>query len=84
MDMFDIMFVVGLTTLITRAKPIILLKRYVGIKEEDFDDYSRPKQLFIELISCCFCLSFWIGFILYGFKIGVISSGISFLIDENI
>ena len=83
MDIINLMFVIGLSILITRSKPIILLKRYVGIKDEEFDDYNKPKQLFIELISCCWCLSFWIGFILYGFKIGVISSGISFLIDEN-
>jgi len=65
MDIINLMFVIGLSILITRSKPIILLKRYVGIKDEEFDDYNKPKQLFIELISCCLCLSFWIGFILY-------------------
>ena len=83
MDIINIMFVIGLSIILTRSKPVIMAKRYIGIKDEEFDDYNKYKQLFIELISCMWCLGFWIGFILYGFKIGVISSGLAFLIDEK-
>lgn len=81
--MIDILFVVGLSLLATRSKPIILLKRYVGIKDENYDNWNDIKKFLYELSSCMWCISFWIG-LLFGFKIAVISSLISFLIDENI
>lgn len=82
MDIINILFVVGLSLLITRAKPIILLKRYIGLEEERYDDWSNIRKFLYELVTCMWCISFWIGLV-YGFKIGVISSLISFLIDEN-
>ena len=83
MDIINILFIVGLALLITRSKPIILLKRYIGLKEERYDDWNDIKKFLYELSTCMWCLSFWIGLI-YGFKIAVISSLISFLIDENL
>ncbi len=83
MDMNDIFFVVALAILATRSKPIILAKRYMGIKDEDFDRYRPGKQLLVELLSCMWCLSFWLGLFMGGFKVAVISSGLAFLIDEN-
>ena len=81
--LIDILFVVGLALLITRSKPIILLKRYIGLKEERYDDWNDIKKFLYELSTCMWCLSLWIGLI-YGFKVAVISSLISFLIDENL
>lgn len=79
----NILFVSGLSLLLTRATPIIYIKRYIGLEEERYDDWSNIRKFLYELSSCMWCISFWIGLILYGFKIAVISSLISFLIDEN-
>lgn len=79
----DILFVVGLSLLATRATPIILLKRYIGLEEERYDDWSNIRKFLYQLSTCMWCISFWIGLI-YGFKVAVISSLISFLIDENL
>lgn len=87
----NILFVVGLSLLITRAKPIILLKRYIGLEEERYDDWSNIRKFLYELVTCMWCISVYVGLI-YGLltttliisiKIAVISSLISFLIDEN-
>ena len=82
MDIINILFVVGLSLLATRATPIIYIKRYIGLEEERYDDWSNIRKFLYQLSSCMWCISFWIGLI-YGFKIAVISSLISFLIDEN-
>lgn len=83
MDIINILFVVGLSLLAARSKPIILLKRYIGLKEERYDDWNDIKKFLYELSTCMWCLSLWIGLI-YGIKVAVISSLISFLIDENL
>jgi hypothetical protein len=89
--MIDILFVVGLALLFARSKPIILLKRYIGLKEERYDDWNDIKKFIYELSTCMWCISVYLGLI-YGLltttliisiKIAVISSLISFIIDEN-
>lgn len=88
----NILFVSGLALLLTRSKPVILIRRFLGLKEENYDNWGELGKFLYDLISCAFCLSFHIGMI-YGltittlfisFKIAVISSLISFLIDENL
>lgn len=46
------------------AEPIILIKRYIGFKEEEFDDYGPIKRFFHKMIYCCLCSGFWISLII--------------------
>lgn len=53
---------VGLAFLAVKAEPIILIKRALGFKEEDYSNYKPFKQFIHRLIYCEYCLSVWITF----------------------
>jgi hypothetical protein len=46
------------------AEPIILLKRYIGFREEEFDTYKPLKRFLHKMIYCCLCSGFWISLII--------------------
>ena len=47
-----------LTTLLINATPILIFRDKL-----DLLDMKDSKNRFIELLSCCMCLGFWVGFI---------------------
>jgi hypothetical protein len=46
------------------SEPMIILKRYIGFKEEEYDNWSNKKRMLFKLITCAMCSSFWIGSII--------------------
>jgi hypothetical protein len=91
---YHIATIVSLGFLFIEAKPIILLKRLLGFKEEEHSEYnSLFKVLFHELIYCQICTTFWIGIffslllqqynIIDIISIASISSYITYLITKN-
>jgi len=53
---FNVLFIV--------AEPIIIIKRAIGFKEEDFDQYRPSKRFIHKLLHCCLCSGFWISLII--------------------
>lgn len=64
MIVFNIISIACISFLFIAAEPIILLKRFMGFKEEMYLEYSKAKQFFYRMITCCLCSGFWIGLIL--------------------
>lgn len=62
--MIYILALACLNVLFIVAEPIILLRRYVGFREEEFDSYKPLKRFFHKLVHCCLCSGFWISLIL--------------------
>jgi len=83
--MIYILGLICLAVLFNTAEPILLLKRRIGFKEEDYDNYSKFKKFVHRGIYCCMCSGFWIGLILSGniFTASIISIG-SELINKKI
>ena len=61
MQWYSIIFIASLANLFVYSKPTILLRRWIGFKDEQFDDWSKIKKFFGELITCPMCSAFWIG-----------------------
>lgn len=59
--MIEIIAIACLTVLFVVAEPMIILKRHLGFKEEDYDKWSKCKRFVFRLITCCLCSGFWIG-----------------------
>ena len=55
---------VSMGFLFVHAEPLILLKRVLGFKEEQYDNYGVNKRFFYRLFTCVMCVSFWIGLVL--------------------
>jgi len=53
-----------LNVLFIVAEPILLLKRYIGFKEEEFDTYTPLKRFFHKLLYCCLCSGWWLSLII--------------------
>lgn len=53
-----------LNVLFIVAEPIVLLKRYIGFKEEEFDAYTPSKRFIHKMIYCCLCSGFWLSLII--------------------
>jgi hypothetical protein len=77
----NIAFIVALSILLTQAKPVLLIREFF-LPEYEYDNWSKPLQLFYELISCPWCLAFWLG-LPFGLQTAVIASGINYIIDNN-
>ena len=45
------------------AEPLILLKRRLGLKEEDYELWGEKKRFIFRLLDCVLCSGFWIGLI---------------------
>lgn len=54
----------SLTILFVTSEPMILLKRVMGFKEEEYMGYGKVKQFIYRLITCCLCSGFWISLVL--------------------
>jgi hypothetical protein len=62
-----ILTIIGIScvsVLFQASEPMILLKRYMGLKEEEYMTYSKWKKTIHKLLYCCLCSGFWIGLIL--------------------
>jgi len=55
-----------LSFLFVASEPLILIKRFLGFKEEDYMDYGKIKSFIYRMITCAMCSGFWIGLILTG------------------
>lgn len=54
----------SITVLFVESEPLILLKRYLGFKEEIIEKYTPLKRFITKLIYCNWCSSFWISLII--------------------
>ena len=79
----NILFYLGLTTLFVESEPIILLKRFIGLKEELIGSGNKLYDFITKLVYCNWCSSFWITLIISrDFKTAVITSFIMWLIEK--
>lgn len=51
----------ALTYLFVFAEPSIIIKRWFGFKDEQYDDFPKFIQFIHRLIYCPLCSGFWIG-----------------------
>jgi hypothetical protein len=89
----QILTIISISYLFIHAEPMILLKRWVGFQDEQYDNFSKSKKFIHKLINCWMCSTFWIG-IIYSlilgccfqdiFIISVISSFIAGIIDNKL
>lgn len=61
--MIEIFGLVCISILFVASEPLILLKRYIGFKEEEYDTWTNKKRFIFRLITCVLCSGFWIGLI---------------------
>jgi hypothetical protein len=80
----SVLFYVGLAILFVEAEPMILLKRFIGFKEEDMG--SGPiYDFFCRLLYCSFCSGFWLTWIVSGdFNLAVITTFFVWIINKKI
>ena len=52
------------SVLFQASEPMIFIKRYMGLKEEEYGTYSKWKKIGHRMIYCCLCSGFWIGLLL--------------------
>jgi hypothetical protein len=64
--MILIIKIAALSFLFVTAEPLILFKRFLGFREEDYMKYGKVKAFISRLINCCLCSGFWLGLILTG------------------
>lgn len=80
----NILFYTGLSFLFTESEPMILLKRRLGFKEEDYDSFSKYKKYLHKLLYCTWCSSLWIGFFIsFSLKMAVITSLFVYIIEKQ-
>lgn len=53
----------SLTVLFVESEPMVLLRRLLGFREEEYLQYGKIKQFIFRLLNCCLCSGFWIGLI---------------------
>lgn len=81
---YSIIWVSCLTLLFVNAEPMILIKRWMGFKEELMG--SNPlRDYFTKLLYCCMCSGFFIGLVFtQNFQLACIISIVSELIDRKL
>lgn len=52
-----------LGVLLQEAEPIIMIKRYIGFKQESYDDQTKIMKFIHRMIYCAMCLTFWVTLI---------------------
>lgn len=57
----QILGIIAINILLQIAEPILLLKRWLGFKEEEYDQYTKHWRFIHRLLYCCACLGFWVG-----------------------
>jgi hypothetical protein len=71
--------------LFVKAEPLIILKRLIGFKEENYDEYGMVKQFLFRMITCSMCSGFWISLIISGnVFIAAIASIVAKIIDDKL
>lgn len=89
----QLLTIISISYLFIHSEPLILLKRYLGFKEERYDEFSKIKRFFYKLITCWMCSAFWIGIFLNIFigynlyeiiSIAAIASFLSSIIEKLI
>ena len=70
-----------MTYLFVNSEPLILIKRGLGFKEEEYYDYGKIKGFIYRLITCCLCSGFWIGLI---FTLNIYEACVIAIISELI
>lgn len=74
-----------LGVLLQEAEPIIMIKRYIGFKQENYDDQTKIMKFLHRMIYCAMCLTFWITlFITYNPTTAIISSVLSAILHKKI
>lgn len=84
MPWYTILLVASMANLWVYSKPTILFRRYLDFKDENYDSYSKIKQLFLELMTCSFCSAFWIGTFWLDLHIMCIGSIVALAIEKYI
>jgi hypothetical protein len=82
--MIEILGLTCLTILFVASEPLIILKRYIGFKEEEYDNWDNKKRFIFRLITCALCSGFWIGIISLSIYKAAIISVLSELIYKKI
>jgi len=73
-----------MSVLFINAEPMILIKRWMGFKEEEIGK-NPLRDFFTKLLYCAMCSSFWIALIFtQNFQLTVIISIVSEVIDKII
>jgi hypothetical protein len=63
-EIINILTIISLGWLFINAEPIIIIKRLLGFKEEEYETYESFIKIFLHrLIYCQVCITFWIGII---------------------
>ena len=71
--------------LLQEAEPIIMIKRYIGFREEEYDHWTKEKQYIHRLLHCALCLTFWITLIgTLNITVSIISSVLAALLHKKI
>ena len=60
---WELIWISCLSVLFVCAEPLILLKRYLGFKQEEVS-YNRLKSLFTKLLYCAMCSSWYISLVI--------------------
>lgn len=72
-----------LGVLLQVAEPILMIKRYFGFKEEEYEEYSSRKRFIHRLFYCAKCLTFWVALICtWNIQVAIISSILAGLIEK--
>jgi hypothetical protein len=54
----------AISFLFVTSEPLILIKRFIGFKQEEYDTYGKVKSFIYRMITCALCSGFWIGLII--------------------
>ena len=83
--MIDIIMWSCIGVLLQEAEPIIILKRYIGFKEELYDEWGTLKRFLHRLLNCAMCLTFWVTLIgTFNLDVAIISSVLAQIIHKKI
>jgi hypothetical protein len=64
--LIDVLLGLGAGLLWTRSEPTILLRRWLGWREEDYDTYSEIKRFIHRGLNCLPCSTFWLTLLVTG------------------
>lgn len=81
----NIIFWACVGVLSIEAEPMIMIKRWIGFKEERYDDMGKIQRFFHRMVTCAMCLTFWIALIFsLNIETAAISSVLAALIHKKI
>jgi hypothetical protein len=58
--------IAAISFLFVASEPMILLKRFLGFREEKYHIYGKVKSFIYRMITCALCSGFWLGLIITG------------------